>query len=213
MSIAGASLLNRSINYAASAPIGGGVTRAYISHQLATVPQDNIVGCWAASLSALFGAFGHPVNQDRIRLRYFPTGMISTGPPAVMMDALNTTWTDDYGRNFRITSAITNLFPPNAPQGPIQVRNSDIVSALTNETPVFYADLTHAMVLVQADYVSQGFGQPIILGGGAIDPEPRSCPPFGTPCFPLVATGFRQLQRVEMIGMFVGIPLRIESLP
>jgi hypothetical protein len=177
------------------------------------VPQDNIVGCWAASLSALFGDFGHPVSQDRIRQRYFPPGVISTSPPAVMINALNTTWTDDSGHNFRITSAITNLYPPGAAQGPIRAANADVVNALTNETPVFYADLTHAMVLVQADYGPSPVGQPAILGAGAIDPAPRQRGPLGQPCYPLAATGFRPLQRNELAGMFVGVPLRIDVLP
>jgi hypothetical protein len=208
---------NRSINYAAIGHFPNGVVRAYISNRpVIPVAQDNIVGCWAASLSALFGYFGHPVSQDRIRLRYFPPGVIRTGPPWVMMDALNTTWTDDSGNNFRIKSLITNFFPspypPYAPQGPTQAGFGDIVKALANEMPVLYGDRTHAMVLVQADYVSP-YNQIEILGAGAIDPAPQLCPPWAMPCNSLVATGFRQLQQNELSLMFVGVPVSVDDLP
>jgi hypothetical protein len=111
-----------------------------------------------------------------------------------MRDALNSTWVDDRGRPFQVRSLITNSYPP---QGPFQVSNVDILNALEHEIPVFYGDTTHAMVLVQGDYVQTPSG-PNILAGGAVDPYPN--PVTG------VAYGFRQLQPNEMRALFAAIP-------
>lgn len=183
---------------AAITQLPNGVIRVYISNRpIAPVAQDTAVWCWAASLSALFGYFGHPVNQERIALRYFPNGPVRTGSPMVMSDALNTVWLDDSGQRFQIRSGITDLYTPT---GRREVSNLEIVRALNAEIPVFYGDRTHAMVLVQADYVPSPAG-PQIRGGWAIDPWPKP----GT----REAIGFRQLQQGELQAFFVGIPVAV----
>jgi hypothetical protein len=174
--------------------LSNGVVRVYLTRQVPIVTQQTPVWCWAASLSALFGYFGHPVDQRRIVARYFPPPGITTGPPWVMRDALNSPWVDDAGVTFRVTSLVTNLYPPS---GPMQVANPDILRALENEIPVFYGDRTHAMVLVQADFLETP-GGPTILGGGAVDPFPN--PATGA------AYGFRLLQPNEMTALFAAIP-------
>lgn len=180
---------------AAHMQLPNGVWRVYLSRQVPIVTQRTPVWCWAASLSAVFGYYGHPVDQTRIVARYFPPPGITTGPPWVMRDALNTTWVDDAGNTFSVSSPITNLYPP---QGPMQVSNVDIIRALDNEIPVFYGDTTHAMVLVQTDYVIGPDGMPNIIGGGAVDPYPN--PATGA------AWGFRPLQPNEMRALFAALP-------
>jgi hypothetical protein len=180
---------------AAHVQLPNGVWRVYLSREVPVITQRTPVWCWAASLSAVFGFLQHPVDQTRIVARYFPPPGITTGPPWVMRDALNTTWIDDAGHTFRVSSPITNFYPP---AGPMQVTNVDIIRALDNEVSVFYGDSTHAMVLVQTDYIIGPTGMPVILGGGAIDPYPN--PATG------VAWGFRPLQPNEMQGFFAAIP-------
>ncbi len=76
---------------AAHKDLGNGFWRVYISKNLVPPgPQQTPVWCWAASLSNLFGYYGHPVDQQRIATRYFPPPIVTTGPPIVMMNALNT---------------------------------------------------------------------------------------------------------------------------
>jgi Papain-like cysteine protease AvrRpt2 len=180
---------------AAHTQLPNGAWRVYLSRQVPIVRQETPVWCWAASLSALFGYFGHPIDQKRIVARYFPPPGITSGPPWVMRDALNTTWVDDQGNSFKVSSPITNLYPP---AGPTQVNNVDIIRALDNEIPVFYGDTTHAMVLVQADYFIAPDGTPQIVGGGAVDPYPNPMTGF--------AFGFRPLQPNEMRALFAAIP-------
>src|SRR5205823_6000717 len=117
--------------------LANGVWRVYLSRQVPVVRQETPVWCWAASLSALFGYLGHPVDQRRIVFKYFPPPGITPGPPWVMRDALNSNWVDDNGLPFQVRSAVTNLYPP---VGPRQVENPQIIKALEDEIPVFYGD-------------------------------------------------------------------------
>ena len=207
------------VTRAAHTQLPNGVWRVYISNRpVVPVAQQTPVWCWAASLSALFGYFGHPVNQQRIVSRYFGGPVPTTGPPMVMISALNSDWQDDLGRRFKISSPVTNMYPPQAPTGPFDVNNIGMINALDNEIPVFYADTTHAMILVQIDYIPVSPNSVQIVAGYAIDPFPRlgPCPPYGwnSPCpgpNP-TAIGFRQLQQNELTALFAGIP-RVTNLP
>ncbi|MEO8130058.1 MAG: papain-like cysteine protease family protein, partial [Bryobacteraceae bacterium] len=166
-----------------------GNCRVYISKR--PVPlraQETPVWCWAASLSMLFAYYNYPVQQEAIVTRYFGAPLPVPGPPWILRDALNTDWTDATGKRFRVTSRITDLYGGSS----FQVSNADIVGALADEKPVFYADANHALILVQTDYIA-ALPQPIIVAGWAIDPYPG--PNFG----------FRQLQPSEMQASFAAI--------
>lgn len=190
--------------YGAQQCFPNGVCRAYLSHHVTPVVQRTPVWCWAASLSALFGALGHPVDQTRIVARYFPPPGITTGPPWVMRDALNTTWMDDNNIQFTVTSQITDLY--SGPLGLRQVDNAALVTALSNEVPVFYGDATHAMLIVQADFVPNPGGEPQIVAGAAIDPYPYNLYPYCPfPPYQCQGPGFRPLGATELIGMFAAI--------
>jgi hypothetical protein len=166
-----------------------GFCRAYISkNPVPVAAQETPVWCWAASLEMLFAYYGHPVSQSTIVTRYFGAAVPVTGNPWVLSDALNNTWVDQNNRQFRVSSRITDRYYGTRSE----VNNTDIIAALKSETPVFYADTTHAMILVQADYYPV-YGVPYIVGGGAIDPWPATL-------------GFRLLQQNELTALFVGIP-------
>jgi hypothetical protein len=171
--------------------------------------QQTPVWCWAASLSALFGYFGHPVSQQRIVATYFPPPGITTGPPWVMANALNRAWVDDNGKRFQVASLITDNY--SGPLAPHQVNNAAIINALSNNIPVFYGDATHAMIIVQTDYVLTPMG-PQLVSGGAVDPYPYVLPLCPPPPFDCHGPGFRMLQPNEMIGMFAVIP-SVTDLP
>lgn len=176
--------------------------RAYVTTVVTPVVQRTPVWCWAASLSALFGAFGHPTDQTRIVARYFPPPGITTGPPWVLRDALNTTWTDDRGVPFSAVSSITDLYS----QTSFQVDNAAIVRALSNGVPVFYGDATHAMVLVQADY-QPTVPEPTIIAAAAIDPYPYDLAPYCPPApYFCHGPGFTPLFQSELHAMYAAIP-------
>ncbi len=165
-----------------------GNCRVYLSRRPVTViAQQTAVWCWAASLAMLFDYYGHPVQQARIVSRYFLAPIPVTGPPWVLTQALNTTWTDDNGRQFRVRSRITDRYTGSL----FQVSDTDVLNALAADQPVFYADATHAMILVQADYTNSPFG-PYVRAGWAIDPWPLSL-------------GFRQLQPHELQATYLAI--------
>lgn len=165
-----------------------GNCRVYLSRRPVTViAQQTAVWCWAASLAMLFDYYGHPVQQSRIVSRYFLAPIPVTGPPWILTQALNTTWTDDNGREFRVRSRITDRYTGSL----FQVSDNDVLNALAADQPVFYADATHAMILVQADYTATPFG-PNVRAGWAIDPWPLSL-------------GFRQLQPHELLATYLAI--------
>lgn len=184
-------------------PIG---CRAYISNRpVQPQGQQTLVWCWAASISAIFDYYGHPLEQYKIVQRVYGKVIPAPGAPRLMAQALNATWVDDNNVQFTVESPITDM----APGGPKQVNNADIVNAIANDIPVFYADQTHAMVLVQTDYRPTPYG-PQIMAGVAVDPAPRmpvfqfSCPPNPLPCVSPV--GARALAPGELVGSFAAIP-------
>jgi uncharacterized protein (TIGR03437 family) len=175
----------------------GSYCRAYISKQpVPIVAQQTPVWCWAASLSMLFGYHGHPLQQSTIVQRYYVLPIPVTGSPLLLKDALNTSWKDDFGKSFQATSTVTDLYSLSA----VQVTNADVINALIAEKPVYYGDETHAMILVQADYIESlpGF-QPTVLAGWVIDPWPANL-------------GFRQLMPHEMSARFLAVTT-IRDLP
>jgi hypothetical protein len=137
----------------------------YLSRRpVPVIAQQTPVWCWAASLAMLFDYYGHPVAQSRIVSSYFALPIAVTGSPWLLRDALNTTWTDDNGRQFRVSSRITDRYTGSL----FQVTNADVLNALANEQPIFYGDATHAMVLVQAAYTNTPIGTNV-TAGWAID--------------------------------------------
>jgi uncharacterized protein (TIGR03437 family) len=135
----------------------------------------------------LFAYYGHPVQQSAVVTRYFGAAIPVTGSPLVMKDALNSTWVDDHGRSFQAISRVTDLYSFSE----LQVTSADVITALVAEQPVYYGDTSHAMILVQADYIDTP-GQPTVLAGWVIDPWPTTL-------------GFRELNPNEMNALFLAV--------
>lgn len=67
--------------------------------------QEQSEWCWAASISMLFGYYGHPVSQEQIVRQAFGQLVNMPGSPALISQALNREWVDTRGKHFR-SSAI-----------------------------------------------------------------------------------------------------------
>lgn len=158
-------------------------------------PQRTPVTCWAASIAYVLAYFKHPVDQTTILHRYYPNP--SLGSPMAMSAALNATWTDTNGQQVTLTSQVTNTSGMGSPS--TDVDNSDVVDALANDTPVFYGDTHHAMVLVEVHYLRhQNGAPPTILDGVVWDPNPIY---HGSQ-----QAGYRQVSGPDLQAIFVAIP-------
>lgn len=157
--------------------------------------QQTPITCWAASIAYVLAYFNHPVDQTTIWQRYYPRP--SLGSPMAMSAALSASWTDTNGQQVTLTSRITNTSGIGTPS--IDVDNSDVVDALTNDTPVFYGDRDHAMVLVKVHYQEHPNGvPPTILDGVVWDPNPIYHGPG--------QTGYRTVSGPDLQAIFVAIP-------
>jgi len=106
--------------------------------------------CWAASISAVFHYYGHPVSQARIVREAFGRIVNMPGSTQEILDALNRDWTDDNGKGFRVSG---------------DTRSASIVTAaqdLANNMPLIIGSRGHAMVLTDLVYVRDrsGRGEP-----------------------------------------------------
>lgn len=106
--------------------------------------------CWAASISAVFHYYGHPVSQARIVREAFGKIVNMPGSPQAILASLNRVWVDDNGQSFRATG---------------DSRSANIVTAaqdLANDMPLIIGSRGHAMVLTDLVYVrdQNGRGEP-----------------------------------------------------
>jgi len=117
---------------------------------------------------------------------------------------LNHSWVDANGVAFTLSAQATDRWRNTEHN----ITNNDVANALASDTPIFYADATHAMVFVE------GFFYPTLMGlaaapqGQAIDPEPTpmvypSPPTFKSRVRPLVPNPNPQLN--ELVGMYAAI--------
>jgi hypothetical protein len=146
-----------------------GPMRAWVANPQ-IVKQDCPQWCWAASISMIFAAYGHPVKQEKIVQRtYGSLVCLPSGNPLTIPANLSQTWIDDNGETF--TSTVVAAYDP---MNNVQTLfNPVIVDELANDRPLLYCNRHHAMVLVAADYVPRPWGTQI-LAGGVLDPWPES---------------------------------------
>lgn len=154
--------------------------------------QDTPVTCWAASIAYIFAYYDHRVSQDRIATRYYPRTP-HTADPLVMSSALNDSWIDSHGNSFAVTSGFTDRFSGLGDD----VTNQDVVDALTDNHPVFFANTHHAMVLLSVRYRETQSG-PYIADGEVWDPLPdyhRGA-----------QGGIRKISGTDLQALFAAIP-------
>ena len=124
--------------------------------------------CWAASISNIFGFYGHPVAQERIvqtvygRLENFPAYTASEIAALVNRD-----WIDDNGRRFR--AKLTAAYDFHA--GVAAINNAAIIENLKQNHPILICNTQHCMVLTAVDFI-----QSSVIGAGVFDPWPLSPP-------------------------------------
>jgi hypothetical protein len=123
-------------------------------------PQKMSLWCWAASLSAIFTAAGHPISQDNIVIQNFGKIENTSGGDFLQFEErLNRTYVDDEGNKFK--SVATRVWTPN-----------DAADALDNDFPILYTTTHHATVQLSLTYQVAPGGPTVVTGGELWDPEP-----------------------------------------
>jgi hypothetical protein len=124
--------------------------------------------CWAASISMIFAAHGHQVNQARVVANTFG-GVVraSSGNTRNITANLSQTWLDDAGNSFQ--STVNAGY--DSMNGILEIDNYFIVQELASDRPLLYANTHHAMVMVAMEYFDTPFG-PSPSAVGVLDPYP-----------------------------------------
>lgn len=130
--------------------------------------------CWAASISMLFGLYGHPIDQIAVaEVLYGPKPPCITAQPSGILALLNRKWTDDNGDQFKCkTTSLYDSF-----LGIDNFTPQDAVDNLTGGDAMLLCTTHHCMVLTGLQYTNTPYG-PNILVMGVADPWPLQ-PPFG----------------------------------
>jgi hypothetical protein len=143
--------------------------RAWVA-QPSIVRQDCPEWCWAASISMIFAAHGHPIDQQIFVLqKYHGLACAPAGVTITLAQDLSAPWTDKKGVTFQ--SIVSAAFDPS--NGIYALNNQVIVDELSNNRPLLYCNTHHAMVLVSADFYQTPMG-PNIISCGVLDPWPYS---------------------------------------
>lgn len=144
-------------------------------------PQQGSELCWAASISNVFGFYGHTISQANIVSKVFGSLVNAAAPnDKVIAQQLNRQWTDDDGNSFNVR--LTAAYDFDA--GVNTINNTLIVDELKNGRPLIICNRTHCMVLTRIDYTRTQ-----VLGGSVFDPllGPRELAP--TELIPLGSGG------------------------
>jgi len=127
--------------------------------------------CWAASISMIFGFYGHPISQSQIvQPTYVNILCLPAGSSTTIGIDLSRPWIDSRGVPFssRVEAAYDYFNGFNTFAG-----NAAIVAALNANNPMLYCNRSHAMVLYSVQYVDSPYG-PDIRRADVIDPWPFS---------------------------------------
>jgi len=134
------------------------ITKARIVSRPASQKQP--LWCWAASLSMIYGALGHPISQESIVMQNFGSLQnLSSGPFSITVGRMNRTYKDDNGDTF--TSSTQQIYTMD------QARE-----ALDDDIPLLYSTNAHATVQTELTYQQAPGGPMVIKGGKLWDPLP-----------------------------------------
>jgi hypothetical protein len=126
--------------------------------------------CWAASISMIFGFYGHPIDQKEIvKQTYGNVLCFPAGSSRTIGRALSRRWEDANGDFFKST-VVAAYDPANNINA---INNAIIVNELANDHPLLYCNTSHAMVNYAVDYIPTQFG-PNVQAVGVVDPWPYS---------------------------------------
>lgn len=176
-------------------PMGGAQCFAQVHMSALSALQGNTnqiqsQWCWAACISMIFRYHKHPVSQARIVQETFGALVnMPAGSGLVISQQVNRQWVDDNRQPFRAELIAAFDFDSRV----MAIDNTFITNALANDQPLIIGARSHAMVLTRVDYLAGG-PQPIVIGGGVIDPWP--------------GRGFRGLAPDEIVAVPMGGSLR-----
>ncbi|HUK24019.1 MAG TPA: papain-like cysteine protease family protein [Terriglobales bacterium] len=126
--------------------------------------------CWAASISMIFGFYGHSTDQKEIvQQKYGSVVCLPSGPTINIAQALSRCWKDDNGVSFK--SRIVAAYDP--ANGVNAINNAIFVSELLSNHPLLYCNTHHAMVIYSTAYIPT---QPLpnVRAVKVVDPWPPS---------------------------------------
>jgi hypothetical protein len=153
---------------------------------IAGTSQEQSEWCWAASISMLFGYYGHPVSQEQIVRQAFGQLVNMPGSPALISQALNREWVDTRGKHFR-SSAIYS----DAAAGGGAVNNDVIANELHDNHPLIVGAVGHAMLLTAMTYQPIATPDGMLHVGRVFSAAVRDPWPYNTPRRELSASEMR----------------------
>lgn len=140
------------------ATIQGQQCSDYVSKNISSIHvQQTMVTCWAASLVNYVRFYGADIDEGEIVAKT-GAGIVSANP-AMMQISENNTYTDKAsGQLVRVsrTLAYDGFW-----HSVNTLDNNTIIQTLRNDQPVYYADPSHAMVLVGVTYLKTPMGPQI----------------------------------------------------
>ena len=140
-----------------------------VAPQLQRVTQECPMWCWAASISAIFDFYGHPVPQEAIVQRVFgAVACVGSGPTINIGRALSVDWVDANGNRF--SSRVVGAYDPG--NGINTLNNVQILNEIGTNRPMLYCNTHHAMVIHGLRYIAGPM--PNIREVAVTDPWPAS---------------------------------------
>lgn len=132
--------------------------------------------CWAATVANICAVNNHPISQETIVQRMY--GGLPDWPAfntTRISATLNNDWTDKNGKSFHIaTNKVYDAMNPlnNRPLTQPWFNNADIVTSISQNRPLFYADEHHARMLIGVEYAEVPLSPPDITAFYLWDPWP-----------------------------------------
>ncbi len=140
------------------------VARVNSTMVIASPPESRqtSVWCWAASLSLIFTAEGHPISQEQIISQNFDDpGNIPSGDFLDFTERLNREYIDANGKKF--TSSSMQIFSA-----------EDAARSLSEGFPILFTSKHHAVVQTSMTYAHSFDGIYVMKSGIFWDPAPGS---------------------------------------
>lgn len=148
-------------------------------------PQEQSQWCWAATISMLFGYYGHPVGQESIvQAVYGRRVNLPSGNGWNIASQVNRQWEDADGETF--SSHLTAAYDFQARV--LTLNNAWLVNELDQDRPFIVGTAGHAVVATAIEYYPTPMG-PNVVSVGVFDPWP--------------GRGARNLTPPEMVPMHV----------